>query len=411
MKEIPIKKFPRQSLSVVLEGSLYELSLKECNGIMAVTVVRDGVTIVSNRRAVAGVPVIPAEYLEQGNFLIATTGEELPYYTGFEGSDAFIYLTSEELEDVRSGQNYSLPAGSIPSGPLVDFNYLSGTLAYGMALARSTTGTYIQAGVLKTASVNVARFEDKGLLIEDTSTNQLIYSSNLAQSTWTKARCTATANVITISADGYTSVIQTKNVSLTDYLTFSVDAEITSPELDQVYIQLFAPTASIGARVNLNTGDTAPSANNPIAVRARKLANGYRLSITIDAAKAANITQFQIFPSSSTLGTGTGQSNMTGATGKTLKVTNVQAETSQIPTSYIPTTTAVSSRSADVLSLTQPGAKTVYREYMPLGAKDIVKELVRYTGELCPPGHLQKLKAWNRDLTAAEIKALGVVNV
>lgn len=100
MKEIPIKQFPRQSLSVVLEGSLYELSLKECNGIMAVTVVRDGVTIVSNRRAVAGVPVIPSGYLEEGNFLILTNNEDLPYYTKFEGSDIFVYVTAEELANV-----------------------------------------------------------------------------------------------------------------------------------------------------------------------------------------------------------------------------------------------------------------------------------------------------------------------
>lgn len=101
MKEIPIKVFPRQSLSVVLENVLYELSLKECNGIMAVSVMRDGVAIVSNRRAVAGMPVIPPGYLEQGNFIFLTANDELPYYTDFAGAGTFVYVTREELTDIR----------------------------------------------------------------------------------------------------------------------------------------------------------------------------------------------------------------------------------------------------------------------------------------------------------------------
>lgn len=99
MKTIPLKQFPRQSLSVVLENSLYELSLKECNGIMAVTVVRDGETIVSNRRAVAGAPVIPSRYLNSGNFFILTNNDTLPYYTEFEGSNVFVWMTNEEIDN------------------------------------------------------------------------------------------------------------------------------------------------------------------------------------------------------------------------------------------------------------------------------------------------------------------------
>ena len=100
MKEIPLKQFPRQSLSVVLENSLYELSLKECNGIMAATVIRDGETIVNNRRVCAGTPIIPSRYLSDGNFFILTNGDDLPYYTGFESSNTFVFLTNEEMDDV-----------------------------------------------------------------------------------------------------------------------------------------------------------------------------------------------------------------------------------------------------------------------------------------------------------------------
>lgn len=105
MKQIPIRAFPRQSLSVVLENALYTLSLKECNGVMAASVTRDGVTLVSNRRVVAGMPVIPPGYLEQGNFIFVTADDALPYYTEFEGSDTLVYVTRDELAAIREGSD------------------------------------------------------------------------------------------------------------------------------------------------------------------------------------------------------------------------------------------------------------------------------------------------------------------
>lgn len=101
MKEIPIKVFARQSLSIMLEQSLYEISLKECNGIMAATIIRDGVTLISNRRICAGMTIIPEGYLEEGNFVILTENGEIPYYTDFESSNVLIYLTIEEVTALR----------------------------------------------------------------------------------------------------------------------------------------------------------------------------------------------------------------------------------------------------------------------------------------------------------------------
>lgn len=102
MKEIPVKQFARQSLSVMLEQSLYEIALKECNGIMAGTIIRDGVVIVENRRICAGVTIIPSGYLEEGNFIILTDNGEIPYYTRFESTDVMVYLTIEEVNTLRA---------------------------------------------------------------------------------------------------------------------------------------------------------------------------------------------------------------------------------------------------------------------------------------------------------------------
>ena len=65
---------------------------------MAVTVIRDGEMIVNNRRAVAGMPIIPSRYLNDGNFIIVTDNDELPYYTNFEGDNVFVWVTNEEID-------------------------------------------------------------------------------------------------------------------------------------------------------------------------------------------------------------------------------------------------------------------------------------------------------------------------
>lgn len=101
MKKIPIKVLARQSLSVMLEQSLYEITLKECNGIMAATIVRDDVTLIENRRVCAGMTIIPEGYLEEGNFVILTINGEIPYYTNFESTDELVYLTMDEVSDIR----------------------------------------------------------------------------------------------------------------------------------------------------------------------------------------------------------------------------------------------------------------------------------------------------------------------
>lgn len=101
MQEIPIKSLERQSLSVLLEGSLYDLSIRECNGIMAMSIVRDGINILDNRRVCAGVLAIPFEYLEYGNFMLINPTDEIPYFNQFESTTRLVYLTYSEMEALR----------------------------------------------------------------------------------------------------------------------------------------------------------------------------------------------------------------------------------------------------------------------------------------------------------------------
>lgn len=415
MKEIPIKVFARQSLSVMLEQSLYEISLKECNGIMAATVIRDGVTIVSNRRVCAGMTIIPEGHLEEGNFVILTENGEIPYYTGFESTDVMVYLTIDETQELRLMVPTGPAPGSIPSGPLVDFDYMTGKLADGMGIVRASSATVKQGNLIKSVGNNVARFETNGLLIEDESVNFLLYSSTFT-SWWgvanvTKSQTgpvlidttqstliTATGNNfprLTIASGGVT------NLTNDDYAV-SFIIKKGSTNFAHATIERTNPAEQPGGMrffLDFTTGQvTSISMGTTLKRRAaivEDLGDGwFRLSALVTVAGLTSLGMY-VGPSEA-LGLTTAQ------VGDSINVAHAQFEKRSFPTSPIITTTAAGTRAADVITLTQSGAKTVYREYIPLGATDVVKEFTEYNGVYCPPGHLQKLKVWNRELTDEE---------
>lgn len=102
MIDVPIQALPNQALSIQLDGSRYEITLKEANGCMCASVIRDGETLVDGVRLVAGTPVLPYLYQEQGNLVLITLGNDLPYYTDFAVTQFLVYLTPAELEELRA---------------------------------------------------------------------------------------------------------------------------------------------------------------------------------------------------------------------------------------------------------------------------------------------------------------------
>ncbi len=84
---------------MLLEDVLYQISVKECNGIMAVTIANPDQTLVENRRAVPFVPIIPPGPRETGNFMFVTLNDELPYYDQFD-SQTLVYLTIDEIAEL-----------------------------------------------------------------------------------------------------------------------------------------------------------------------------------------------------------------------------------------------------------------------------------------------------------------------
>ena len=101
MIDIGIAALANQALSIQLDERFYEIELREANGVMSASIVRDGVTLVSNIRVTAGTPLLPYRYQEAGNFIMTTDGEAIPYWDQFGVTQFLVYLTPAELAAYR----------------------------------------------------------------------------------------------------------------------------------------------------------------------------------------------------------------------------------------------------------------------------------------------------------------------
>ena len=101
MIDVGIATLANQALSIQLDERFYEIELREANGVMAATIARDGVTLVSAMRLTAGTPILPYRYQEAGNFIMTTDGEALPYYDQFGVTQFLVYLSAAELAAYR----------------------------------------------------------------------------------------------------------------------------------------------------------------------------------------------------------------------------------------------------------------------------------------------------------------------
>jgi len=102
MIDVGLAALPNQSLTIQLDERLYVISMREANGVMAASISRDGVPLVSCIRVTAGTPLLPYKYQESGNFLVTTDGEAIPYYDQFGITQFLVYVTPAELAAYRA---------------------------------------------------------------------------------------------------------------------------------------------------------------------------------------------------------------------------------------------------------------------------------------------------------------------
>lgn len=97
MRNIPLTQDPNQELTVRLDDRRYTLRLKAANGVMVADVSIDGAVILRGTRVLAGEPIIPYVYLQDGNFILLTVDDALPDYAQFGVTQSLVFLSAEEI--------------------------------------------------------------------------------------------------------------------------------------------------------------------------------------------------------------------------------------------------------------------------------------------------------------------------
>lgn len=230
-----------------------------------------------------------------------------------------------------------------------------------ITFTRGSSATYVDdTGLIRTAGTNQARFDHDpvtldslGLLIEESRTNLILQSETLNTS-WSLGNTTISANTTATTApDGTTNSdkIQEDNTN-NQHLVFQ---SIGTPSIGAVYtfscffkaaerteISLTAHGEGFSV-YNLSTGTvTQTGGHSNVTITPYK--NGwYRCSTTITKTNTNGTFYIVVW---------NGTNLYTGTTGSGVYAWGAQVELASFATSYIPTTSATVTRSADNASIT-----------------------------------------------------------
>ncbi|QQE90279.1 phage head spike fiber domain-containing protein [Azotobacter chroococcum] len=294
---------------------------------------------------------------------------KLSYFTG-EGAMALTDLTAaartllaaSDVNAQRSALGLSLHADPYRAIPTLDLNFLSGSMLSGVTRERSTraqdkagignivtftrasTGTYFDsAGVLQTAAVDGMRIDYdpvtkvcRGLLIEEQRTNLLLRSSEFDNAAWVKSGVTVTADAVvapdgTMTGDTYawTGVANAyqvvSGVTPGAVYTFSYFVKLGTKSVARYAVYDVTNAAFIvGSTVAAGVGTSAWT----------------RITVTFTAPAGCTSVRGYCDRCDSSLEYGT------------IHLWGAQFEAGAFPTSYIPTSGAQVTRSADVATIT-----------------------------------------------------------
>jgi hypothetical protein len=228
----------------------------------------------------------------------------------------------------------------------------SGVVTY----TRSTIGTYIEDGIVKTAAINTPRFETNGLLMEGASTNQLTYSEQF-DTVWSKTLCSIAPNDIT-APDGTTTadklvegdqlgehfVRQVVTVAADSKITVSVFAKAEGR--NYLHIGGYNGSAFPSANFDIVAGVVGP-AESGVTSAIQALADGwYKCSITYTMASGTEARAY-IYPNN----TNDTSPNYQGDGSSGIYIWGAQLEELPFVTSYIPTTASAITRTTDFCSI------------------------------------------------------------
>ena len=243
----------------------------------------------------------------------------------------------------------------------------SGLHLWGAQLQQSTTvGEYVPTG----ATINSApRFdhdpltgETLGLLVEEQRTNLLLRSGDLNDSSWEKSDATIASNVVLAPDGTLTGDKLTENTNTSTHIAFQGSASLSAGATvcasiflkagERTFASLGTPSGGVGTGINLLTGElvnvSVPGWANATTRGAVPVGNGwYRVHFVFTTTGNNSVFDaLRVFTNngSTTFYAGDGTSG--------IYIWGAQLEAGAFPTSYIPTTTAIATRSADLASIT-----------------------------------------------------------
>ena len=236
---------------------------------------------------------------------------------------------------------------------------------------RSTTGTYFDAnGVMQTAAINTPRFdhnpltgEKLGLLTEEQRTNLITYSEDLSM--WAGTSATALTSNVATAPDGNTTADKISDadttttfrraspagLSVTSGVTYTVSCYVKAAGHNYFYIRTDQVAGQLqNIAINLTNGSITRTPDG-WTVSSQDCGNGwYRLMASAQTTVTASRGIYASI--SSVAVTSDGISSYAGTVGSGVYVWGFQFEQGSFATSYIPTTSAAVTRSADVANVT-----------------------------------------------------------
>ena len=104
MMELDLAAVPNQAFSVQMDAHFYDLAFRDVGGVMAATIARDGVTLISGARVTAGTPLLPYRHQQElGNFVLLTDRDQIPFWDQFGVTQFLRYLSAAEIAALREG--------------------------------------------------------------------------------------------------------------------------------------------------------------------------------------------------------------------------------------------------------------------------------------------------------------------
>jgi hypothetical protein len=285
-----------------------------------------------------------------------------------------------------------------------------------VTFTRASSGTFVGSdGVLRTAATDVPRFdhnpitgESLGLLVEEARTNLLLRSEEFDEAYWAKGNLegTLTANQA-VAPDGATTAdlyqedtatigrYLARSQSFTSGTTYSLSCWAKQAPGATRYLGLILPAAAFGANAAASftlsgAGSfTISTSGTNTSAQIQAFPNGWYRCTLISQATVTTSSSVQIrLSSSASLAANT----YTGDGTSGIYLWGAQLEAGAFPTSYIPTTTAAATRSADVASISgsnfsswyQANEGTVFADIISAPVNTIAQQVCDFTNSATP---------------------------